>query len=443
MQNWRNAFSVLLLAIGLMAVLQSFAPAKIERNKVIKKDYDAKAEVQVSHQYGPLTIKKSSDGRIHLEAEMLLEGRDDKDIEAVLERFDVEVQESGDQLLVRTRLNIESCNTVNDNMTIKFTNGQKVKGLSQMLVKMTLYVADPERMSLSNKYDRIELTDDFNGDLKVDLYSGELLAGSLGGRFQLDMKYGKARLGSVGRAKWVVYDSEVLAGPIQEAEVSSKYSEYVLGAVAGNLRLETYDDNWQVGDIAGKLTLNDKYSEFSLNNVGAADVVVFDGKLAARRVGELNLRDTKYTQYSLDEVGKLDITSVFDDDIKVIAAGQVTASDSKYTEYRVGKLKKQFYLSQSFDDNIRLDEVAADFNMVSVDGKYTELDIHIAEGANYQVSADMKYGDFDYPQNRLTVRVEREKNSSYELSAYGGTETTGEQASRLTVKGFDMNVKLR
>lgn len=435
MRNWRNAFSIMLLAGGLFAVLQSFAPAKIERSKVIKKDFDGKAEIAAAHQYGPLTVKKSQDGRVHLTAEMFVTGNEEADIEAMLNRFDVDVQESSNRLAVATNLGIESCNSVNGKSTIKYKDGLKLKGVGSYRVNMTLEVPDPEKLSLTNKYDKIELLDNYSGKLSVDLYSGELSAMKLSD-LNLDLKYGKAKLQNIANGNLEIYDSELRMGNASDLKVSSKYSEYELGNV-NNITLETYDDHWRLGNVGGKLVLADKYSDFVFGNLNTANMTLFDGEIKAGVINELTIDDTKYAEYRLDNVGKLTMGNVFDDDFKIAVLGSLTARSSKYTEYRVEKLTKSFEIQESFDDDVQLSEVAADFSLIQLDGKYTEMTLDIAEGARFELNVDMQYGKVKYPQERVAIQKYLEKNNRLEVVGNVGTKAADGSFSSLKLAGFD------
>jgi hypothetical protein len=296
-------------------------------------------------------------------------------------------------------------------------------------------------LKLSNKYDKIELPEGFKGDLSVNLYSGDLIGGDLSGQFDLELKYGKVKVGTVGTANWVVYDSEVKTGPIESAKVSSKYSEYRIGPVSGDLILETYDEEWRIGNIGGKLALNDKYSEFKFGNIGSAEVQVFDGQLEMQNVGELSIDDTKYTGYKITAVDKLKLGNVFDDSYDIGSLGAAEIRDSKYTEYKIDNLDKAFSIGQSFDDAIKMDKVAAGFSLIQFDGKYTELVMEFAQGAVFEFSVNQQYGSVDFPETRAKTQKHVEKNSRLEVVANVGGEQTGGQVNMVKVTGFDNTVK--
>lgn len=435
MKNWKSAFSILLLGACLLAMLQSFAPAKIERSKVIKKDFDSKPEVAAMHQYGPLTVKKSPDDKIHLTAEMMVTGNEEADVESVLNRFDIEVQESANELRLSTNLGIESCNTINNKTTLKYKDGFKVKGVSNYKVNMTLEVPEPEKLSLSNKYDKIELLDNYSGTLSVELYSGDLAAANLGD-LNLDLKYGKARIQNLANANLVVYDSEVRMGNVNDLKVSSKYSEYEFGN-ANNLTMETYDEHWKMGNVGGKLVLQDKYSDFLFGNINSIDLMIFDGEFKAGNVEKMMVKDTKYSEYHLGNIGELSMENVFDDDYSVERVGHLSIKNSKYTEYKVEKVDKSFDIKESFDDSVVLEEVASDFELINIDGKYTELTLEIAEGARFELNVNMQYGSIHYPEDRVDIRKHTEKDERIEVVGNVGPQATTTKAATITFGGFD------
>lgn len=443
MKHWKKGFELTALAVLVWAMLQSFGPAKIERTRVIKKDFDAKTGIKASHEHGPMIIKKSTDGRNHVEAEILVIGTDEASIEELLNKLDLKTKESNDYLELATSIGIANWQKVNDKATIKFCDGDKIKGIKDFKVTLTLHLADPQQLKLYNKYDQIVMKDDFNGDLSVALYSGEFLAGNLGGQFDLDLKYGKAKMGAVGKAKWMVYDAEVEAGPIQMANVSSKYSEYRLGPVSGDLNLTTYDENWQLGNVGGRLKMDDKYSEFKFGDIGKAQLMIFDAAFKAENVGQLDINDSKYTEFKLRNVGEMNLTNVFDDSYQVEEVNRLVIGDSKYTEYRIGRLGKYLQFGQSFDDEIRIEAVAADFDYIQLEGKYTELDMDLAEDAKFELSVEMQYGEVDYQSQQMEVRKHEEKNSRTSIVAYKGGQPSSENFNSIKISGFDNDVKLR
>jgi hypothetical protein len=404
MKTWKKVFNTLLATALFLGVNLQLATGQIERNKTIKKDFSGKSVVLVSHQYGPLTIKKSTDGKVHLEAVLVAKSNDEESVQALFDHFDVNVLDGNDNLDLATKLDIESWNTINGKTTIKFRDGKKVSGLREAKANLTLHVPDLQRLTLENKYDEIQIEPELTGSTIVKLYSGELTTNNLKGEFQLDIKYGKARLKNLGRAVMTLYDSNVSAADAEDLVASSKYSEVEMGNIARKLVLDTYDDTWKTGNIGGQLSLIDKYSEF---------------KIAA--LADLNISESYDDQFTVQEIGSL------------------SATGSKYTEYHFERLTKKMSITESFDDKIRANEVSGDFSSVSLNGKYTEVTLDFAENARYALTVDLTYGKLDYPKNKVDVKILKEKDSKKYLSGMVG----GGSDKMVNISGYDHEVTIR
>jgi hypothetical protein len=432
MKDWKKAFSLTLL---LTSVFSAALFGQQDHNKTIKKDFERKPEVNIAHRYGPLVIKKSTDGKIHLQAALNIKGKQES-AEAVFEEFDLHTEENSNRLEVNTRFEVSTWNSVNGKTTIKFKNGARVTGLHDVKINLTVFLPDVQTINMENKYDKIVLEDDFAGALNVVLYSGELSARNIGD-LTLDLKYGKANFQKGGKMKWTIYDSEIRAGDLAGGEVSSKYSEVELANVAGSLSLETYDDKWKVGDVGANLEIDDKYSEFRFGNLEAVKLHLYDANFEAMKIKDISIEDTKYSEYKIKRAKSFQLRESFDDEFDIEILEGLNAFRSKYSEYKIGTLISTFSLTDSFDDAAKLYQVAADFNNIFLDGKYTELDVNIDESAEFKVSVEMEYGKFDYPEKKVDVRIYKEKDSQLLVEGFVGPEQRTPPFDVLSVRGFD------
>lgn len=430
--------------MGLSLVLLFLAgPAfgQIERSKKVDRAYAAKTEVKLMNRNGPLTVRASADGQVHVHAELVVKAKSDEAAEAVFSYFEVEADEFGDRVEISTSMG-PSVQRINRNITswIKFGDGPKIKGVLDFKISTVLEVPENlAKLELENKYDDINILEEFAGDLTVNLYSGELDAKDVSGRLDLDMKYSEARIGKAGECHLDIYDSNLWLGELASAEIKSKYSEFEIAGVTGKLEIEAYDDKWEVGHVEGLLKLKDKYSEFEFVSLGDAELSIYDGALQAETAGEVEVELSKYSEYRIGEMKSLEFDESYDDDVRVKIIESLSAKRSKYTEYRAGKLASAFSIEDSHDDKVELDWVSAKFKKIYLDGKYTEMDLHIEEGAQFEVDVDMKYGGFDFDEKRMDVRVWKEKDSELTIQGFVGGEPAVPQ-NFFTVKGYDNDI---
>lgn len=427
------------MLFGMLLLGSLPATAQSEKSKTIKKDFTTRNIIQVSHRHGPLIIKNATDGKIHLHAEIIVKTGDEATAKALFDHFDVLTKEEGDQLDVRTNFETSSWNTAFGTTTIKFKDGTKIKGFKDLKVTMTLEVPSVKELKLENRYDQIDIQTNLPGKLAVRLYSGDLKTQNISGDLELELKYGKASVANAGKAVINLYDSKLSAGNLAETRVESKYSEVKTGNIEGALTMDTYDDKWKIGRVNGKLTLQDKYSEFELDYFREGYANLYDADLVAGEAGDFHINESKYSSYRIEKVKGLQVRDSYDDEFRIREATLLSAGTSKYTEYYIDRLSNSFIIGDSYDDKIELENVDAKFKTISLDGKYTDLSFHMADGAQFEVGVEMKYGKFNYPESLLDLRMYKEKDSFLQIGGYvGGERKTAE--SMLTIKGYDHTI---
>ena len=261
---WR-AFAVSLFLVSFTFLLS----AQTEKSKSVEKTFDLSKEgtVKVDHRYGLLKVIQSTDGKVHLNARMRVEGNDEAEIQKALSQFEIDINEFGNQVTIETDLSIKNWNGRNGKIYLTFKNGAKVKGLKKFTVEMLLAVPDLAALSLKNKYEDIIIDHDFKGDLEVEIYDGDLKAKNIAGELELNIKYGKAIFADIGNADLTLYDSEMEMEEGKAIKLSSKYSEYTIGDTE-SLKIKAYDDKFELGNVKGRLEIRDKYSEMEVGNFG-------------------------------------------------------------------------------------------------------------------------------------------------------------------------------
>lgn len=449
-----------------------------EKTKSVEKTFNLSKEgkVKVDHRYGLLKVIRSTDGKVHLNTRMRVEGNDEEEIQKALSQFDVDINEFGNQLTIETDLGIKNWNGRNGKIYLTFKNGAKVKGLKKFTVEMLLAVPDLQTLALKNKYEDIIIDHNIAGDLEVELYDGDLKAKNVSGELDLNVKYGKAIFEDIGNADLTLYDSEMEMEAGKVIKLSSKYSEYTIGDTE-SLKINAYDDKFELGNVKGRLEIRDKYSEMEVGNFGEAILQVHDGDFDAKKGGNLSISDTKYSKYRIAEVGNLTIEGSHDDKfiIRKVAdfevditkytefeigdlggkfkvrnshddkfiIGNLTdlmVNQSKYTEFEITNLAGQVSLLDSHDDKLDVREVATTFKGLKMNGKYTKVNMDIPSTVKYEIDAEMKYGGIEYPESAFESSYYKEKDSI--LAMRGKIKGAGANAPKIEVRGHDCKLDL-
>ncbi len=437
----KNAFRKLFNTIAIATLLLlTFAvtptQAQVERSKKIERTFSGKTNVMVEHRRGTLRIKQSSDGNVTLKASCTVQGKSEEDITTVLEHFDIDIQEAGSDLSLRTHLETKNWMTVNNRSRITFQDATTVNGIRDVNIEFTLYVPQLNQLALSNKYDDIVLENSFRGMTRINLHSGELRTKDINGAFQLDLKYGKAYVGNTHDAVLQIYDGELEIGNTRQLNLASKYSEIEIGST-DNCKLDTYDDKVQLGLIKGELTLQDKYSEFEIGNFRSGRMDVYDSSFEMQ-FGESLLIKSKYTEFDVEKLDMLEFQSSYDDELNVGTLGDFKA-DMKYTNVEIGTLNGRTMV-KAYDAELDVDAFGSDFAGLILDGKYIKAEMNLPDNLPYRLEAIMKYGDLEYDDSNFEPQVHIEKGDNLEIKAKVNGAT--DDSPLVLINGYDCQIDL-
>lgn len=432
-----NKYKFRTLTIALLCLITLGLSAQVERDKRIEKTFSGKEMVSMEHRYGPLTVMAASDGQVRLEASIAVKAKNEEDAQSVLDHFDISISESGKSLLLKTDFAVSNWSSTNNSTKLKFDDGKKVSDLKDLEIKAVLYVPKLQELTLKNKYDNIDIQDNLTTDLNVELHSGRVKAGNIGGKLQLDMKYSKGTFGNFEDAQLALYDCELEFGSGATVSLSSKYSELQLGDVQ-SIDLEIYDDKIEIGNVAGNVTIIDKYSDVTLGNFESARMDVYDSDIVLENAQDIQIK-SKYTTLKAKQVNGLHFELSYDDDLEAQRVGSLRA-DSKYSSFKIGVLEGGLQLT-SYDDNLEIGKLTGPLENFSFSGKYTDLILNLNEEIKYHLEANLTYGKFTYPEKNFETQIYKEKNDKLEFK--GKVKGTTEDSPKLFISSYDGNVVLQ
>jgi len=345
--------------------------------RVVDKSFDAKGRVTFKQQRGPLTVKKSLDGKVKFTSEMRMETNSKEDAELLFDKLesDLEISESGDELIIEFGLNrkkIRSWNQTNNDITIKFSDGTKLRGIKNFKMQTILYVPETQGLKLSANFDDVIVEPDVNvNDLNVKLHSANLEANSVKGDLTLDISFGRAELEQVGKdadiklhdskvkignAKNVVLDvrfSEVEMGAISSLEANShegrvhiksvkeksiidgRFTDYVIEG-ASDIRIKSHEGNFEIAS-AKDVILDTRFTDYRIGNIASFKSSSHEGQIEVGEVaGKVEL-NSQFTNYEFKKIGDFEITS-HEGSVK-IEAGKQFITNTRFTDFQFGSVE--------------------------------------------------------------------------------------------------------
>ena len=407
-----------------------------EYSKSIDQSFANIEYLKVNHLNGDLIVRPSKDNQCHIMVKLSLVTNNEADANAVFNHYELESDENGNRLHLKSSFLTNEVNTVNGKTKITFKDGQTVRQIRDFSIEMILEIPPMEVLALANKYGSIQFQTTTLQNLSVELYDGELHAGNIEGQLDLQMKYSKGYLGNFGSANIDSYDSRIKAGNGGNLNLQSKYSE-IECLNLGNLQLETYDDRFKLGNV-GNFSVTDKYSELSIQNFGTGRMDIYDTNIFMNSGANLTFK-SKYSSIDINNIVSFDFELSYDDEININQVESVIGT-SKYSNFKIEHLGRKLVLN-SYQDELTIKNVVGPLDEITFTGQYTDLDIKLPENMAYRLFANLKYGDLDFPKSRFKTDKYIEKDSAFELE--GATNDATINSPLVKINAYDGEIKIR
>lgn len=316
-------------------------------------------------------------------------------------------------------------------------------------IKKEFSIASNGTCSISNMYGAIELKTWEKNKVKVDV----LISIKADSESSANSSLENIKISFEHSNDWVSAKTEIqekMSKWNSSKNLSIDYLIYLPNSL--NLELSNKYGDVSIPTCLGNVTIDIKHGDIFINNVkGEFDLVLGYGNLTAKDINKLNASvsyadvtiariksidlNSRYSDYKLPIAKKMVLNSKYDD----FTLGQVDEFDceAKYTDFKIGKCEELFIEAEFSDLDIDQLKNGAKFNMrygqanifslakgfgnVSLTGKYTEFNLNIEEGSNYQLSAVCDYAGIVYPDD-LMVTYEVAKSSFHELEGYIGIQ---------------------
>ncbi len=380
---------------------------------------------------------EGSEGRV--EATLTVRGDNEEEIDKVIRQFELETQQSGSSINVNAEDHIKSWSIINSlfrkSNTIKFDDKSSAKDIEEIEIAMVVYLPKINLISAKNRYHDIVFSD-LDCDLDADLYSGKLRGSNIKGDLELDMKYGEVRIGSFHAGDIDIYDCNVVFENGKEVKFKSKYSDIVFRDLE-SMDMDTYDDEIELGNIEKHVEFEGKYSNIEIGNFGTSTLDLYDSDLKGKSGNGVDLR-SKYGSFDFENIKNVELR-LYDDNFEAESIEHLKVKESKYSEIKMDNFKGKLDISSTYQDDIRVLNTIVDLGGLYLDGKYTTLQFPIASETPYILEAETKYGNIDISRS-FNHQFTNNSDNSKDIKGLANGATDG--APKVIIKAYDSKLRL-
>lgn len=140
----------------------------------------------------------------------------------------------------------------------------------------------------------------------------------------------------------------------------------------------------------------------------------------------------------MKDVHSIDLNA-HDDDFKINKIDDLEISNSKYTEYQIKELTKSMNIDYSHDDDFSIDKSSDELVKLNFNGKYTDLKLPLPSNKSYHIKGNLKYGDLKYPKAGITETRYVKDGNDLEIE---GVAADGSSTLKVNIEAHDCKINL-
>jgi uncharacterized protein YcfL len=227
--------------------VQDSEPLKV---KTFSKSFslDKNDKVNLSNQYGSITIKTWDKNEIKVDADIKAYADNDSEAQKLLENASINATKTGDLVSFKTIINDRSSSSWSY-WGSGSKNGKKWR--REVKVYITVYMPSSNSLTASQSYGNIVM-DNFSGPTSLKVQYGNLTTGNLSNNNNyISVGYGKA-----------------VAKDIDQAKIKLEYGSGLSINSVGNLDLDVAYANVNIAALKGNVTSKIEYGKLNINEIG-------------------------------------------------------------------------------------------------------------------------------------------------------------------------------
>lgn len=411
-----------------------------QQDKTIDEHFSNIRHINIEHRNGSVVVKPSPDNKTYVRAVISVDAASPEDIQTIYDQFDLQMQDQGGKLYLKTVFNIVSSNNIAGSIRLTFKDGTKVRNIKKLQFSLEVQTPDLETLFITSKYNEVGVEGvNISELLTLEGYETDYRIGNISGELDLNAKYSKGAVGNVNHARLVLYECKLQFGDGKETELNTKYSKLVFGRLQ-SLSATSYEDEITIREIEGDISLDDKYSDFQLGAFRNGRMDLYETKLTATAAADIQLK-SKYAKIKIDRVENIQFELSYEDKAEFGRIGSLSTVNSKYGEFNIGTLEYVLALN-SYEDDVTIQQIQPTLKNIILEGKYVNLNANLPDQLPFQLEADMKYGKLEYPggHDAFNWLIYKEKGDDLEIR--GKSKGATDQSPMIRIATYEGKISL-
>jgi len=428
---------VLAIMVGMLLMIPSLM-AQYEETKTIKESFSISsgALIKIDHQKGELRIKRTSGKNIIARLDIRVRGKKENDVNEFIDKVKLSDTQEGGNVILVSNSSMKNWSITNGKSRLSLQSGEEYKGIKEIELDLEVSVPDGVNLEISNKYDDITI-EEIKANIYIKNYNGNVYTDDVDGDFFLDLKYGKAKIGNVRDAEFILYESVLNMGNASDIKLDTKYSKHTFGKVK-SVDIKSYEGTFEIGKVEENIIIDDKYSDWNIGIFKDGKIKGYESEWTIGEANDISLT-SKYGDFNIGAANKIDFGKSYEDDMELGKVDIFICDNSKYSDVNIGQLVKGIYIRDDFNGDFTVNGISSSFEGAEIIGKNSDIDLPL-DNIKYILEVDAKNSDISVDEDKLEAGFFSERGN--QLTIRGKMNGANDNSPKVVIKGFSIDVEL-
>jgi hypothetical protein len=202
-------------------------------------------------------------------------------------------------------------------------------------------------------------------------------------------------------------------------DVTNKFGDIFINEIQGKAKINLGYGNLEAKKLGNSDNLLDiKFSKATVNWIKGAVVTLKYSEMNLDYAGSLRL-DSKFSDLDAEKIIALNVS--FEGGRLNMENSSAVDSRSKFSDIDIQRIEQSLNLDIQYG-TCAVHEMPADFTVVNIRNKFGDVSIGLAEDARYNLEADLKFCELEYPSEKakFSYRSTTATQNSYRGVIGGG-----------------------
>lgn len=418
--------------------------AQNETSTTLKKKINIKssADIQLNLYDITVNVRPSVNNEVRIELEYMADGKEE-DLDKLKELMESSIlkgnsggSEAVIDLAFQNNFNLEIMGMKWSKVSLKSDKKQSIKLKEFKIKRCDIWLPEKSNIDVDAKYSKLEVKGNIEGNLRLNLYDTKSEFNEVSGNVTGDLKYSQLAMASTNNVKLKLYESTLSTKETKSLSLEAKYSKIATGETA-SIDLNIYEGSFN-GNDAQNVNIISKYANLNMRVAKQLYLEGYEGSFMFDDVEDLRV-SAKYIEFVASRINSLELLEAYENEIKIQEVNKLKSKDGKYNEFTIGSLGKSLVHS-GYEDEIEIESVSSEFQKIEITGKYTEIDMTLANPKAFILSGKLQYPDLNISEGKYVIRKKIKDDNNLEFNyEYGNVNDSSPQ---IVVNGYEMAVSI-